>query len=106
MAQLRQRISFSIRIEPLTCKEVNAYIEHRLGVAGYKGLPLFSGGALALLAERSEGIPRNINNMCFCAMSLGWASNEKSIDREMMRDVLADSEFGSLTKKIGLPLNS
>jgi general secretion pathway protein A len=106
MAQLRQRISFSIRIEPLTGKEINAYIDHRLAVAGYKGLPLFSSGALALLAERSEGIPRNINNMCFCAMSLGWAANEKSIDREMMRDVLADSEFGSLEKKTEPPLKS
>jgi general secretion pathway protein A len=90
MAQLRQRISFAIRIEPLTSEEVTAYVDHRLWVAGYKGTSPFSIGARTLLAEHSEGIPRNINNMCFCAMSLGWATKQKNIDREMMRDVLAE----------------
>ena len=65
MAQLRQRVSFAIRIEPFTREEVDLYIDHRLWVAGYKGLPLFSVGARTLIAERSEGIPRVINNMCF-----------------------------------------
>jgi MSHA biogenesis protein MshM len=45
MAQLRQRVSFSIRIEPLTREEVDAYVDHRLWVAGYKGPSLFSAGA-------------------------------------------------------------
>jgi type II secretory pathway predicted ATPase ExeA len=103
MAQLRQRISFSIRIKPLTREEVDAYVDHRLWVGGYKGPSLFSVGARALLAERSEGIPRNINNMCFCAMSLGWASKAKTIDREMMRDVLADFDPGSPNQETELP---
>jgi general secretion pathway protein A len=91
MAQLRQRISFAIRIEPLTSEEVTSYVDHRLWVAGYKGSPLFSIGARTLLADRCEGIPRNINNMCFCAMSLGWATKQKTIDREMMRDAIAET---------------
>ena len=99
MAQLRQRVSFSIRIEPLTREEVNDYVAHRLWVAGYKGSSLFSVGAGTLLAERSEGIPRNISNMCFCAMSLGWATKAKTIDREMMRDVLADLDPGPPNEK-------
>jgi type II secretory pathway predicted ATPase ExeA len=102
MAQLRQRVSLSIRIEPLTSEEVNAYVDHRLWVAGYKGSSLFSVGAQKLLAEVSEGIPRNINNICFCAMSLGWATKQKTIDREMMRDVLADLNLGSPNGKTDL----
>jgi general secretion pathway protein A len=82
MAQLRQRVSFSIRIEPLVGEEVTAYINHRLWVAGYKSSTLFS-----------EGIPRNINNICFSAMSLAWALKQKNIDRDMMRDVLSDMDF-------------
>lgn len=95
MAQLRQRISFEIQIEPLTLEEVIAYVDHRLWVAGHKGAALFSNGAQKLLAEKSEGIPRNINNLCFCAMSLGWATKRNTIDREMMRDVLAEINPGS-----------
>jgi hypothetical protein len=93
MAQLRQRISFAVRIERLTAAEVNVYVDHRLWVAGYKGSSLFSVGARALLAEHSEGIPRAINNICFCAMSYCWAVKQKTIDREMMRDVLADMDI-------------
>lgn len=93
MAQLRQRVSFSIRIEPLTREEVTAYVDHRLWVAGYKSSTLFSVGAQALLAEYSQGVPRNINNICFSAMSLAWAMKQKNIDREMMRDVLSDMDF-------------
>ena len=99
MAQLRQRISLAVRIEPFTRDEVDLYIDHRLWVAGYKGLPLFSLGARLLIAERSEGIPRNINNICFCAMSLAWAIKQKTIGREMMRDVLADLDSGLAKEK-------
>ena len=93
MAQLKQRISFAIHIDPLVKEEVDAYIDHRLWVAGHNGEPLFSIGARNLLAEHSEGIPRKINNLCFCAMSLAYASNQKTVDREMMRDVLVDANL-------------
>src|ERR1700687_556248 len=106
MAQLRQRISFSIRVEPLTGEEVSAYVDHRLWVAGYKGPSLMSAGARALVAENSEGIPRNINNMCFCAMSFAWAMKQKTIDREMMHDVLADIDLGSSKRKRDFTLKS
>ena len=95
MDQLRQRISFAIRIEPFTRAEVDLYIDHRLWIAGYKGSPLFSVGARALLAEQSQGIPRVINNMCFCAMSYAWALKRKTIDRDTMGEVLADLDSAS-----------
>jgi len=99
MAQLRQRVSFAIRIEPFTREEVDLYIDHRLWVAGYKGSPLFSVGARTLIAERSEGIPRVINTMCFCAMSYAWAMKRKTIDRDTMSEVLADLDPGSSADK-------
>lgn len=102
MAQLCQRISFFIRIEPFTPEEVAAYIDHRLWIAGYKGSSLFSIGALRLIAERSEGIPRNINKICFAAMSLGWALKSKAIDHAMVSDVLADLSPGPLNRGTAL----
>jgi general secretion pathway protein A len=100
MAQLRQRVSFAIRIEPFTREEVDLYLDHRLWVAGYKGAPLFSVGARTLIAERSEGIPRVINNMCFCAMSFAWAMKRKAIDRDTMSEVLDDLDPGSPIEKV------
>ncbi len=51
MAQLRQRISSVIRLEPFTAQEINAYIDHRLWVAGYSGAPLFTVGARLGIAK-------------------------------------------------------
>jgi general secretion pathway protein A len=99
MAQLRQRISLVIRIEPFTPEEANAYIDHRLCVAGYQGQSLFTAGARLLISEYSEGIPRNINNICFNAMSLACAIKRKAIDRDIILEVLADLELGSLNRE-------
>lgn len=99
MLQLRQRVSFDIRIDPLTREEVDHYIDHRLWVAGYKSVPLFSIGARNLIAERSEGIPRNINNICFCAMAYACAMKRKIVDRDTMVEILADMNPGLQIKK-------
>jgi type II secretory pathway predicted ATPase ExeA len=99
LSQFRQRISFFISLERLTPEEVHAYIEHRLWVSGHNGAALFTPGAQLLIAERSEGIPRNINNICFSAMSLGLAINCKRIDRDMTAEVLSDLGFGLPEKR-------
>src|ERR1700722_6631723 len=65
MTQLRQRISQVIRVAPLNREEINAYIDHRLWVAGCKNSALFTAGARSVIVEHSEGIPRKINNICF-----------------------------------------
>jgi general secretion pathway protein A len=92
MAQLRQRISFYIRIKPFTAEETDAYISHRLRVAGYQGPPLFTVGAQRLIAEHSEGTPRVINNICFSAMSLGWVLKQSQIDEGVVQGILDDLE--------------
>jgi general secretion pathway protein A len=99
MAQLRQRVSMVIRIEPFTNQDVNAYIDHRLWVAGCEKPALFTVGARKLIAEHSEGIPRNINNLCFNALSLACALKRKTIDRDIIRDVIADLDLEPLREK-------
>ncbi len=96
LVQLRQRISLVIRIEPLTEKDINAYIDHRLWVGGCENPALFGADARSLILQASEGIPRNVNNICFGAMSLACALKRKTIDRELVQEVLADLELESL----------
>ena len=99
MAQLRQRVSMVIRIEPLTSEEVNAYIDHRLWIAGCEKPAFLTVGARKLIADHSEGIPRNINNLCFNAMSLACALQRRTIDRDIIRDVIADLDLEPLREK-------
>jgi general secretion pathway protein A len=104
LEQLRQRVSIFARLQPFSREDTRLYIEHRLRVAGYSfEMPLFTRDALALIAEHSEGIPRNINNLCFNALSLACALQRKPIDRETMREVIADLDIGRFGKRSPLP---
>jgi type II secretory pathway predicted ATPase ExeA len=94
LTQLRQRISIIARLKPFTAEETQVYIDHRLRVAGYDfKKPLFTKQALAMIAECADGIPRNINNVCFNAMSLGCVNKQKTIDTDVVREVLADLDL-------------
>ncbi len=95
LSQLRQRISIMSRIDPLRPPEVTEYIEHRLKVAGYAGPSLFTSDALALIASASKGIPRTINNICFNALSLGYAQRTKAISVSILREVMSDLQLQS-----------
>lgn len=102
MAQLRQRISSIIRLEPFTQQETNEYIDHRLWVAGYSGPPLFTVGARLLIGQHSSGIPRNINNLCFHSMGLALASGKKQVDSHMVREVISELSLDSNCSDIGV----
>ena len=96
MVQLRQRISIWSRLTQLNPAETAQYINHRLRVAGYSGKPLFTPEALAIIGHKSEGIPRTINNLCFHALTVGFANNQKQIGTAIVREVLADLDVESL----------
>jgi general secretion pathway protein A len=105
LVQLRQRVSIFARLKPFTPEETTQYIGHRLRTAGYSfDTALFTKDALAIIAQVSEGIPRNINNLCFNALSLGSALQQKPIDRDILRQVISDLDLGPLRKKFSLPL--
>ncbi|HKC70412.1 MAG TPA: AAA family ATPase, partial [Terriglobales bacterium] len=102
MLQLRQRISVTTSLDPLDPEEVTQYVAHRLGVAGHQGPPLFNREALELIARESQGIPRNINNLCFGALTLGFAQQRKKIDREIVEEVAADQDLEIWKKHINI----
>jgi general secretion pathway protein A len=97
LAQLRQRVSIVHGLEPLSVGEIKNYIEHRLQIAGYTGGPLFSPEVYGDIARFTEGIPRNINNFCFNALSLTCALQKKVVDSETVKEVIADLDISKLT---------
>jgi type II secretory pathway predicted ATPase ExeA len=99
LEQLRQRVSIFSKLTPFSREDTQLYIDHRLRVAGYTFAgPLFTRDALALIADASRGIPRNINNLCFNALSLAYALQRKPIDSEIIRSVIADRDLGRFRK--------
>jgi general secretion pathway protein A len=91
LLQLRQRISIFAHLTPLSMTETAAYILHRLRFAGLETeASIFTPSAVALIARHSEGIPRNINNLCFNSMSLAFALKRTEIDSEIVDEVISD----------------
>jgi general secretion pathway protein A len=94
LLQLRQRISMIARLKPFTAQDTQLYIDHRLRVAGYDfARPMFTKQALAVIASQAGGIPRNINNVCFNAMSLGCVGKQKTIDADVIQEVVSDLDL-------------
>ena len=96
LEQLRQRITIISRLDVFSPADIIKYVVHRLKLAGYRGGPLFAPEALGVLVEKSHGVPREINRLCFNAMSLGCAVGKKVISAELLQEAAADLEFSSL----------
>jgi general secretion pathway protein A len=101
LTQLRQRITSVSGLNPLSREEVGRFINHRLQVAGYKGTSLFSTDALDMIAQLSEGIPRQINNYCFHSLSLGCALRKKTVDAGMVGEVANDLDIHRFVSDVG-----
>jgi len=93
LSQLRQRISLLNGLMPFSFEESTNYIHHRLKIAGHSGAPLFAPAAIQAIAQFTEGIPRNINNLCFSALSLGCAVREKIIGLSLVEEVISDLDI-------------
>ena len=59
---------------------------------------------MAETAEFTEGIPRNINNLCFNAMSLACAIVEKTIDTAIVREVISDLDITRHVSQTGVDI--
>jgi type II secretory pathway predicted ATPase ExeA/outer membrane protein OmpA-like peptidoglycan-associated protein len=91
--QLRQRISTIARLSPLGLDETRTYLNHRLDIAGYRGPQLFTKTALYLIWSRSNGIPRNINTLCFNAMLVTFAQKAKQVDEHAIKEASQDLDL-------------
>ena len=64
MEQLRQRMIAATHLEPLDRDDTEAYIKHRLRSVAWTGDPLISEEAYTMIHQYSQGIPRQINQIC------------------------------------------
>jgi general secretion pathway protein A len=88
LRQLKQRIALRCVIKPLpTVEETDRYITSRLLVSGAERTDIFSPGAIDYIYRCTEGIPRNINNLCDNALLAGYAAGDLIIGRSIIEEV-------------------
>lgn len=88
LRQLAQRITARYHLMPLNGEECEAYVRHRMAVAGSRKLP-FSRLGLRALYQRSGGIPRLINVIADRALMAGFARETDGIGERLV-DLAAD----------------
>jgi len=88
LRQLKQRVALRCMIKPLSnIDETDRYITSRLLASGAERTDIFSRDAVGYIYRCSEGIPRNINNLCDNALLAGYAAGELTIDRSIIEEV-------------------
>jgi len=96
LRQLAQRITARYHLTPLDAAETEAYIKHRLAIAGNTRSP-FSRLGLRALYQRSSGIPRLINVIADRALMAGYAREQQSIGERLV-DRSADETLPGHTR--------
>ncbi len=97
---LRRSIQTECQIRELTGAESMEYIDHRLRLVGGSSSRIFSPAALSLICSYSRGIPRVINTLCDNALVTGSRSLKKTIDVDIVREVIKNMEGPSPQRRI------
>lgn len=109
--QLRERITHSFYLTPLTREQTADYIRFRLDAAGCPCPRLFSSSALWLLSKASGGLTRRINILADKALLAAFADNVLESPENLSPDVppvvtwrhvlaaIRDSEYSSFALK-------
>jgi len=89
---LAQRVALKYRLEPLSAEATEAYVRHRLKLAGASRVP-FTDGALVRLHAHTRGIPRLINTLCDNALFEGFVLRARELDEQFVDRVARDLDF-------------
>lgn len=91
--QLKERITHSFRLEPLTGPETREYLMFRLRTAGYRGPDLFSDAIIREITRVSGGLTRRINLIADKALLAAFAENTHTLRQKHVDAAIRDSEF-------------
>lgn len=83
LRQLAQRITARYHLTPLDPAETEAYVRHRLAVAGCTRMP-FTRLGLKALYRRSGGVPRLVNVIADRALMAGFAQDGHSLGERLV----------------------
>ncbi len=91
LRQLAQRITFDYCLSPLDRCASEAYLRHRLEIAGRHSRPPFSHAALRLLFRASCGVPRLINIVAHKSMLAAYGEGCDDVLRRHVSTAINDT---------------
>lgn len=98
MRQLKDRITHSFRMRPLSAAEIARYLSFRMRAAGYRGPDAFDADATAAISRASSGLTRRVNVLADKSLLAAFAAGDHSVNLQHARTAIADSEFAPIRK--------
>ena len=95
LRQLRQRISITCHIDPLTREETESYVLHRLELAGNREAARFHEGTFDFIFGFSKGLPRMINIFCDFLLLAAFVEDTTELTLELVEEVAGDFSAGT-----------
>ncbi len=93
MRQLRDRITHSLELAPLSTEDVEDYVRFRLHSAGFRGSEIFNRKAYRLLAKASSGLIRRIHILADKALMAAFSNQSHQVTKHHMHLAIADADF-------------
>ena len=110
LQQVKQRISLRCEVRPLGAKETAAYVAGRIRAAGGAGGQVFTREAVELICKHSRGLPRLINVIADNALLGGFASGQRPVGSDIVREICGDCDIqaapadaGTVAQTMGPP---
>lgn len=92
LRQLQQRITFSYLLQPISRQQLDAYLTHRLAMAGHTKAAIFNKRACDLIFKASQGVPRVINILCHKALIVAYGRGKYEVGPSEVVNAIRDTE--------------
>jgi MSHA biogenesis protein MshM len=93
LRQINQRIGFSFATGPLSTAEAVHYINHRIKMSRVDGIdfPIFTEGAMELLAQSASHVPRVINILADKSLLVAYGAGSIQVNEKHAEGAIDDS---------------
>ncbi len=103
MIQLMQRVRLRFHLTALGAEDTQAYVLHRLEVAGCQGRELFAPETFAEIYRYTGGVPRLVNTLCDTALMGAFANERDRVGLEDLKVAIKElqwPEFAARTSRL------
>jgi len=101
LEQLTQRVRLRFHLPALSAAEMQAYILHRLEVAGSQGREIFAPDTFDSIYRFTGGVPRLINTLCDTAMLSASMREEDIVTLEDVRTAISELHWVEYASRTG-----
>jgi type II secretory pathway predicted ATPase ExeA len=106
LTQLTQRVRLRFHLTALTRAETDAYIDHRLEVAGSQGRRIFAEDTYATIYKYTGGVPRLINTLCDTCLMAAFSKDKDTVGMAELEAAIGELqwvEFAAGTNRMRVP---